>query len=126
MACAASQGAGAPLADVLDGVATAIRADEEARRHRDAALAGPRATAAVLTWLPLAGIGLGLLTGSNAPATLLGTSAGRACLVVGAGLWAAGRWWMSRLLAHASAAGPGMSGRPGGSGSPSSAGVGVS
>ncbi len=105
MAHSASQAAGAPLAEVLDAVASAVRAEQDAEHQRDAALAGPMATAAVLTWLPVAGIGLGLLGGTDGLTTLITSAAGRTCLVAGMALWAGGRWWMRKLLAQAAAAG---------------------
>lgn len=103
-ACAVSQTSGAPLARVLDGLAVAVRAELQAARERDAALAGPRATATVLSWLPLAGLGLGALTGVDTVSVLLTTSPGRLCLVIGGGLWWAGRRWATRLVRRAEAA----------------------
>ena len=101
LACSVAERAGAPVAEVLDGVAAVIRADEDAVRQRDSALAGPRATAMLLSWLPLAGIGLGLMTGVDAIGVLIGTAAGRGCLVAGLALWAGGGVWMRRLLRRA-------------------------
>ncbi len=98
LACAVAERAGAPMAEVLDGVAAVIRADEEAERQRNSALAGPRATAALLSWLPLAGVGLGLLTGVDAIGVLVTTAPGRGCLAAGLTLWGGGWWWMRRLL----------------------------
>ncbi len=101
LACDVSQVSGAGLAEVLDGIAGSLRAEIEAAREREGALAGPRATAAVLTWLPLAGVGLGLLTGADSLRVLLTTTPGLACLVLSASLWGAGRWWMAHLLRRA-------------------------
>ncbi len=101
LAFAVSQECGAPLADVLDGVARTVREEHQAVRERDAALAGPRTTAVVLTWLPLAGLGLGALTGTNSVWVLVSTGPGLVCLATGAALWWAGRWWMARLLRRA-------------------------
>ncbi len=101
LAFAVSQECGAPLAAVLDGVARVVREEHQAARERDAALAGPRATAAVLTWLPLAGLGLGGLTGTNSVRVLVSTGPGLVCLATGAALWWAGRWWMALLLRRA-------------------------
>jgi tight adherence protein B len=103
MACEVAQSSGAPIADVLDGLAVAVRAELEAAREREAALAGPRTTATVLTWLPLAGVGLGLLTGTNTLSVLFTTRAGWICLGLGAGLWWAGRVWTAALLRRAAA-----------------------
>ncbi|MBL8929901.1 MAG: type II secretion system F family protein [Kineosporiaceae bacterium] len=101
-----SERTGAPLARVLDGLAEAIRADLQAERERDAALAGPRATATVLSWLPLAGLGLGTLTDAGTLGVLFGTGAGRVCLVTGAVLWWIGRSWSHRLVRRADTAEP--------------------
>ena len=56
---------GAPLAGVLERIASAVAADEEADGERRAALAGPRSTAQVLAWLPLLGVALGALLGAD-------------------------------------------------------------
>jgi tight adherence protein B len=97
--------AGAPLADVLDGFADALREEEQAAAERETALAGPRATATVLAALPLAGLGLGYLLGANPLGALLGTGPGRVCLVAGTGLWLTGRSWTRALIRRAERAG---------------------
>jgi tight adherence protein B len=105
VACDVAERAGSPAADVLERFASAVRADTAAIADRDAALAGPRATATVLSWLPLGGVVLGWLIGADPVGTLFGTGAGRACLVTGTALWALGRWWTSALLHRAERAG---------------------
>ena len=105
VACDVAEQAGAPVADVLDRFAAAARADAAAAADRDAALAGPRATATVLSWLPLGGLGLGLLIGADPVGTLFGTEAGRACLIAGVGLWLLGHWWTRTLVRRAERAG---------------------
>jgi tight adherence protein B len=92
---------GAPLADVLARYAVQLDAALDARAARDTALAGPKATVALLSWLPVAGILLGYLMGVNPLAVLFGTPAGTAALLLGAGLMAAGRLWSKRLVAAA-------------------------
>src|SRR5690606_23620613 len=52
---------GAPLAPVLDDVRVFAVAAAEANAAREAALAGPRMSARVLTWLPGAGVALGAI-----------------------------------------------------------------
>lgn len=101
LACDVSDATGAPLAVVVDGIVTTLRDEQEGARERVGALAGPRATAAVLTWLPLAGLGLGVLTGGRAVLSLVTTGAGRVSLVVAVLLWAAGRVWIRLLLRRA-------------------------
>jgi tight adherence protein B len=89
---------GIPLADLLG------RAHEDIRwRVRFAAtvraqLAGPRATAAVLTTLPVLGIGLGQLIGADPVGVLRGGPLGQVLLVVGVALAAAGSAWSERIL----------------------------
>ncbi|GIG31351.1 type II secretion system F family protein [Cellulomonas oligotrophica] len=96
---------GAPLADVLEDLATAATTDAEHTADVEAALAGPRATARVLLWLPLAGVGLGALLGAQPWRVLLDGGIGTAALVLGLGLVLAGRAWVAALLARARDAG---------------------
>jgi tight adherence protein B len=103
VAVEACERAGAPLAASLEGLGEALRAQEESRRERETALAAPRATAAVMTALPAVGLLLGAVLGANPLAVLAGTVVGRAVLVLGGTLWLAGRWWIRRLVAGATA-----------------------
>jgi tight adherence protein B len=96
---------GAPLGAVLDAVAGALAAEAEARGERDASLAGPRATARVLMWLPLLGVLLGWVLGADPLGTALDGGAGTAAVCLGLVLLAAGRAWTGRLVATARAAG---------------------
>ncbi len=96
---------GAPLAPLLDGVAAQLVAQAEADSERRAALAGPRATARVLTWLPVLGVLLGAAVGAHPVAVLLDGSVGTVALVVGILLVLAGRAWTHRLSRSAAAAG---------------------
>jgi tight adherence protein B len=92
---------GIPLADLLG------RAHEDIRwRVRFAAtvraqLAGPRATAGVLTTLPVLGIGLGQLIGADPIGVLRGGPLGQILLVIGVALLAAGSAWSERILGSA-------------------------
>lgn len=92
---------GVPLADVVSRYAVASRADADGVRARRAAIAGPRATTTILTWLPIGGIGLGALLGAHPVNTLTSSPTGIACLLGGIGLLLFGRWWMSAMLAGA-------------------------
>jgi tight adherence protein B len=98
---------GAPTADVLERLAAGLRAEAAAETDARIALAAPRATANVMSLLPLAGLGLGALLGVDTLHVLLTTAAGHACLVLGAGAWTAGRWWIRRLVTAARSAGDG-------------------
>lgn len=92
---------GIPLADVLGDVHAAIRWRLRFTAGVHAQLAGPRATATVLTVLPLLGIGLGQLMGADPIGTLRGGVLGQALLVVGIGLVTAGNAWTERILVQA-------------------------
>lgn len=89
---------GAPLADLLSGTRDDIRWRLAHASRVRAQLAGPRATAAVLTALPLFGIGLGQLMGSDPLGVLRDGLLGQGLLVVGCGLTAAGVLWSERIL----------------------------
>lgn len=88
---------GLALAELL----AAARADLAARikfRHRtEAALAGARATAAILAVLPVLGIGLGQLMGAQPLRVLLFSSIGTYLLPLGAGLACAGLLWADEI-----------------------------
>lgn len=99
-----AEASGCPLAEVLTRFAAQLEAEDDAEAARQTALAGPRATVRLLTWLPFLGLGLGLLLGVDPAAVLLGTPVGMAALAGGLVLTLAGRIWSSRLV-HA-AGGP--------------------
>lgn len=93
---------GLALADLL----TAARADLLGRtRFRDrtaAALAGARASAVVLSTLPLLGIGLGQLMGAAPLRVLLSPGAGAILLPLGTGLISLGLLWTDAITAPVS------------------------
>jgi tight adherence protein B len=98
---------GCPLADILTRFAAQLEVEDDAEAARQTALAGPKATVSLLTWLPLLGLGLGVCLGVDPLAMLLGTPFGVAALVAGIGLTIAGRVWSARLVrAAAGAAAP--------------------
>ena len=99
--CRMSKLTGAPTADVLDSCARGITEASEARAARDVALAGPKASARMLSWLPLMGIGFGTIVGARPIAFLTGEWVGHACLLIGAGLEVAGVLWVRRLTRRA-------------------------
>ncbi|MCU1547072.1 MAG: hypothetical protein JWO29_23 [Arthrobacter sp.] len=98
-----AEASGCPLADVLTRFAAQLEAEEDAEAARQTALAGPKATVRLLTWLPLLGLGLGMLLGVDPVTILLGTPPGMAALAAGVVLTAAGRIWSSRLVRAAGA-----------------------
>ncbi|SDK41624.1 tight adherence protein B [Arthrobacter sp. ov407] len=99
-----AEASGCPLADVLARFAAHLETEDDAEAARQTALAGPRATVRLLTWLPLSGLALGLLLGVDPVATLLGNPWGLAALAAGAALTAVGRLWSSRLVRAAAEA----------------------
>jgi tight adherence protein B len=99
-----AEASGCPLADVLARFAAHLETEDDAEAARETALAGPRATVRLLTWLPLSGLALGLLLGVDPVATLLGNPWGLAALAAGAALTAVGRLWSSRLVRAAAEA----------------------
>ena len=68
-----AEATGCPLADVLTRFAAQLEAEDDADAARQTALAGPRATVRLLTWLPFLGLGLGLLLGVDPVEVLLET-----------------------------------------------------
>lgn len=69
--------------------------------HVEAAMAGPRATAAVLAGLPVAGIALGQLIGARPLEFLCGPGAGGWLLVTGVLLACVGLLWSDRIIERA-------------------------
>ena len=100
-----AEASGCPLADVLTRFAAQLEVEDDAEAARQTALAGPKATVSLLTWLPLMGLGLGIALGVDPFAILVGTPLGLAALAAGAALTAAGRIWSSQLVRAAAGAG---------------------
>lgn len=96
-----SEQTGAPLADAVERAAQAARDTTTMRRRVGVAVAGPRATVALLTALPLAGPLFGLACGLTPGDLYLSTPMGGACAVMGLGLVLLGRAWCSRLVRSA-------------------------
>ena len=93
-----SQRHGIPLADLLAGAQADIRWRVRFGNTVRAQLAGPRATATVLTAMPLLGLGLGQLIGADPVAVLRGSVLGQALLVLGVVLASSGRAWTEQIL----------------------------
>jgi len=93
---AAQQGSGLSVA--VTRMAEQARVAEDIRVQLVAQLAGPRATARILIFLPLFGIAMGMMMGVNPLAWLLGTPLGMGCLALGIGLISLGYWWISRIV----------------------------
>jgi tight adherence protein B len=89
---------GVPLAELLGQAHRDIRWRVRFAGTVRAQLAGPRATAVVLTALPLFGLGLGQLVGADPIGVLRGGFLGQVMLVVGVGLAATGASWSEHIL----------------------------
>jgi tight adherence protein B len=97
--------AGAPLADVLERIEEAERGRRRTEAAREAALAGPRASATVLMWLPAVGWVFAVALDPRAARILLASPLGWTLLAIGGALWMGGRAWLKRLVSRAEAAG---------------------
>lgn len=96
-----SESAGAPLATSLERAAEHAEERIDALLGRQSALAAPRATGRILSWLPLLGLGLGVLMGSDPVGVLTGSILGALTGVLGLGLAFAGRRWTAALVHRA-------------------------
>jgi tight adherence protein B len=92
-----SERSGAPAADMILRYAAAQRDALDAERERQIAMAGPKSTVRVLSWLPLIGIGLGLLIGVK-PVELVSGLPGQLSIGGGIVLYALGRLWMRTMM----------------------------
>ena len=96
-----SESAGAPLATSLERAAEHAEERIDALLGRQSALAAPRATGRILSWLPLLGLGLGVLMGSNPVGVLTGSILGALTGLLGLGLAFTGRRWTAALVHRA-------------------------
>ena len=96
-----SECAGAPLATSLERAAEHAEERIDALLGRQSALAAPRATGRILSWLPLLGLGLGVLMGSDPVGVLTGSILGALTGLFGLGLALAGRRWTAALVHRA-------------------------
>ena len=96
-----SESAGAPLATSLERAAEHAEERIDALLGRQSALAAPRATGRILSWLPLLGLGLGVLMGSDPVGVLTGSILGALIGLLGLGLAFAGRRWTAALVHRA-------------------------
>lgn len=96
-----SESAGAPLATSLERAAEHAEERIDALLGRQSALAAPRATGRILSLLPLLGLGLGVLMGSDPVGVLTGSVLGALTGLLGLGLAFAGRRWTAALVHRA-------------------------
>lgn len=95
-----AQDRGAGLSFALDRIVESERSGERVRHELAAHLAAPRATARLLSILPIIGILLGIGFGADPIGWLLGTPPGLMCLVLGVSLTLAGIAWTSRIASR--------------------------
>ncbi|MFC8033640.1 type II secretion system F family protein [Streptomyces griseoincarnatus] len=101
---AVDQGAG--LADGLDRLEAALRAERDQRADLRAQLSGARTTAVMLAGLPVVGLALGAALGADPLHVLLHTPSGTVCLAAGGVLEGLGLWWALRIMRGAEEAAP--------------------
>jgi Flp pilus assembly protein TadB len=101
-AWATAEASGAALAGVVERVLSELQVQQEIRREVESQLAGPRATARLLSVLPVAGVALGFALGVDVPHTLLSTVFGLACITAGGALALLGLAWVERLVTRES------------------------
>ncbi|MGO1768796.1 MAG: type II secretion system F family protein [Microbacterium sp.] len=89
---------GAPLAEALRGMATALRDAQETLDDVRVAMAEPTHTARLMSALPLIGIVIALALGFDVVGVFTGSAGGAACLVAGVGMILGGRLWAARLI----------------------------
>lgn len=88
---------GAGLGLSIAQLCAALRAQQEVRTHLEAELAGPRATAVTLGFLPVIGIGLGYMLGAEPLTWFFSGLFGLGTLLIGVALTLSGLWWTSRI-----------------------------
>ncbi|WP_120521864.1 type II secretion system F family protein [Arthrobacter celericrescens] len=93
-----AEASGCPLADIFGRYAAHLEAEDDAEAARQTALAGPKATVRLLSWLPVFGLALGTVLGVDPLGILLGNPFGMAALGAGVILTVAGRMWSVRLV----------------------------
>lgn len=101
-ACVAvSERSGAALAGVLGRYAAQLESGLDSEAARETAMAGPQATARLLTWLPAGGLGLGYVVGGDPLGVLLGSPLGWLAGAAGVALALIGRFWSRGLVRQA-------------------------
>jgi tight adherence protein B len=95
---------GARLADIIENLARHERDAAEARVELRASLAGPKATARMLAFLPLLGVGLGYLLGADPITWFFSDPLGPPMLIAGAVFTGAGVLWTRRITGQVESA----------------------
>ena len=95
---------GAPMAQSMRRLASALREGAEVVRDIQAALVGPASATRLMLFLPIAAVGLGALLGFNSLEVLFGRPLGWACIGFSALLIYSGAKWSAKLTARATPA----------------------
>ncbi|MGE0305540.1 MAG: type II secretion system F family protein [Acidimicrobiia bacterium] len=95
---------GGPRADAIEAVAQTLRERAALGAQLRGFAAQARLSAMVISLAPLVFTSLTVAGDEASRHVMLGSAAGRVCLVIGVALDALGWWWMGRISAHA--AGP--------------------
>lgn len=96
-----AQRSGAPLAQILETYARFLEGQIDAGQLRETALSGPASSGRIMASLPLVGLGLGILMGTEPLGFLLGSWPGALLTCLGAGLAFAGYRWTRNLTRQA-------------------------
>ena len=96
-----SSQSGSSINEALTQVADKLMTRRSQEQLIATELASTKATVFVLAGLPIMGVGMGLMLGSDSIPWLLGSPAGRVCLALGIGLELVGWFWIKRLLNRA-------------------------
>ncbi len=89
---------GAGLVASLHSISESARERERILQHIEVAVAEPRAAALVVALLPIVGLGMGSLLGSDPVHWLVGTTVGRLVLLVALTLEGVGCLWSWRII----------------------------
>jgi tight adherence protein B len=89
---------GGPAADAIDALASALRDRLAVIAEAHALSAQARLSAMVIGAAPIAYLAWSTLVDPSTFHTLVGTNAGRACVLFGGALECVGLWWMRRIV----------------------------
>jgi tight adherence protein B len=89
---------GGPAADALDSLSSALRDRLAVIAEAHALSAQARLSAIVIGAAPIAYLAWSTLIDPSTLQTLIGTNAGRACVIFGGALECIGLWWMRRIV----------------------------
>lgn len=92
---------GAGLTEALTRLAASARSAAEAQSEIEAQLAGARASARMMSLLPVAGLLLGMALGADPLAWLVGSGLGWGCLLLGGLLTVTGAAWTGHIAQRA-------------------------